>query len=289
MATKTVEQARSAKRRGLSFRGQERLLGYALIAPMMVVMIALLAYPFLYSLYISFTNDYVGMPPGSLKFVGLANYAYVLHWPSFAHMVRNTVVMTVSAVALKTCWGMLGALALNESFRGRSLARSLVILPWATPILVATLLWKWMYSTQNGILNFILVDNLHLFPEHIPWLASVALAMPSVVVVLFWQGVPFYIISFLAAMQSVSQDLYDAAKVDGASAYQRWLHVTLPGIRHVVIIVVMLSTIWTSQNFVTPYLMAHGGPANSTMVFTLLTYIWRFVRSRSVKARQFRS
>lgn len=273
MVTGSIERWKLVRRRGLPFRTREQLLGYALIAPMLVVMIGLLGYPFVRSIAISFTNEFVGMRPGSLRFVGFANYLYVLQWPDFAVMVRNTIVMTFGAVALKTIYGMLGALALNESIRGRSVFRTLVFLPWATPGLVATLLWRWLLDTQNGVLNYILVETLHLLPEHVPWLASTTLAMPSVILALFWQGVPFYLISFLAALQAVPVELYEAAKVDGANRVQRFRFITLPSIRHVVIIVTMLSTIWTSQDFGTPYLLTQGGPGNSTMVFTVLTYI----------------
>lgn len=273
MATRSAASVRAVPRRGLSFRTRERLLGYLLVLPMIAVMIGLLAYPFFQTILITFTNQYVGMRPGTLKFVGLANYAYVINWPDFALMIKNTIVMTLGAVALKTIWGMLGALTLNESLRGRGLYRGLVFLPWATPALVATLLWRWLMDTQNGVLNFLLVENLHLFRDHIAWLADPTLAMPSVIVALFWQGVPFYLISFLAALQAVPVELYEAAKVDGANAVQRFRFITFPSIRHVVIIVTMLSTIWTSQDFVTPYALTLGGPANTTMVFSLLTYI----------------
>src|SRR6266852_2119024 len=245
MATRSVgilERLAVARSRGLTYRGQERLLGYVLVAPMILVILGLLGYPFLKSILISFTNEFVGMRPGSLKFIGLANYAYVLAWPDFAVMVKNTIVMTAGAIFFKLCYGMIGALVLNESLRGRGLYRALVILPWATPGLVAALLWRWMMDDQNGVLNYVLVDNLHLFKEHIAWLASTTLAMPSVIFVIGWQGVPFWIISFLAGM-------------------------------HVIVIVVMLSTIWTSQNFATPYALTNGGPGDTTMVFTLLTFI----------------
>jgi ABC-type sugar transport system permease subunit len=268
-----VERLAATRSRGLSYRGQERLLGIVLVAPMVLVMLGLLGYPFLYSILISFTNTFVGMRPGTLKFIGLANYAFVLQWPDFWVMVKNTFVMTGGAIIFKLIYGMIGALVLNETLRGRGLYRALVILPWATPGLVAALLWRWMMDDQYGVLNYVLVDNLHLFKEHIAWLASVSLAMPSVIFVIGWQGVPFWIISFLAGMQAISPELYEAAKVDGANAFQRWRYITIPGIRHVLIIVVMLSTIWTSQNFATPFALTNGGPGDSTMVFTLLTFI----------------
>jgi ABC-type sugar transport system permease subunit len=276
MATRSVgilDRLAATWSRGLSYRGQERLLGYVLVAPMIIVILGLLGYPFFTSILISFTNEFIGMRPGSLKFVGLANYAFVLAWPDFAIMVKNTIVMTAGAIFFKLCYGMIGALVLNESLRGRGLYRALVILPWATPGLVAALLWRWMMDDQYGVLNYLLVDNLHLFKEHIAWLASTTLAMPSVIFVIGWQGVPFWIISFLAGMQAIAPELYEAAKVDGANAFQRFRYITLPGLRHVIVIVVMLSTIWTSQNFATPFALTNGGPGGTTMVFTLLTFV----------------
>ena len=257
-----------AARRGLSARDQERLLGYALIIPAFFFIVGLIAYPALWAIYFSFTDKVVGQVE---HFVGIANYIWVLNWPDFGRMILNTIVLVVFAVAIKTFVGMTMALALNEEFVARSLVRGLLFLPWTVPSFVAGLIWRWLYDDQNGLFN-VALQHLNLITAPIPWLGDAHTAMPAVISVVVWKGFPFFGIAYLAALQAIPAEQYEAAQVDGASVWQRFRYITLPGVRHVMIVTIMLSLIWTSNTFDLVYLMTGGGPSNATEIFTVLTY-----------------
>jgi ABC-type sugar transport system permease subunit len=190
---------------------------------------------------------------------------------SFQATIRNTIVLVTSVQTLKLVLGMGIALLLNQNIRFRSFWRGLILLPWAMPAFVAYITWKLLFAPQGGAFNYILIE-LGWVQSHVDFLSTRALAMPSVIVASFWRGFPFWVISFLAALQTVPHELYEAAAIDGASAWQRFRHVTLPSIRHVVLVVVLLSTIWTTNSFEAIWLMTQGGPSDATMTFPVLAY-----------------
>jgi ABC-type sugar transport system permease subunit len=247
---------------------REARLGYALVAPVVICLLLLVFYPFIFAIWISFTDRMIGRPG---RFVGLANYAYLFGQPSFQASVRNTIVLVGAVQALKLVLGMGIALLLNEQIRARNFWRALILLPWAMPAFVAYLTWKLLYAPQGGAFNMILIGG-GLVSSHVDFLSTRELAMPSVIVATFWRGFPFWVISFLAAMQNVPAELYEAAAMDGAGAWQRFRHITLPGIRHVVLVVLLLSTIWTTNGFENVWLMTQGGPSDATMTFPVLAY-----------------
>jgi len=248
---------------------QEARLGWALVAPALFIIVGMVGYPFVDAIRISFTDKMIGMGPG--RFVGLKNYVYVLGWPEFGQMVIRTVSFTLAAVFLKTVVGLIIASALNQEFRGRNLLRGVFMLPWILPTYIIVLVWRYIFDGQTGVLNGIL-KGLGLIHENYPFLAIPASAIATLIFVLVWKGYPFYGLTFLAGMQSISKELYDAAKVDGAGRLGRFIHVTLPGIRSVMVVVILLSTIWTMNTFQIPFLLTGGGPSNKTEVFPLLTY-----------------
>lgn len=241
------------------------MLGYALVAPILICLLTLVVYPFFFAVWISFTNREIGTEG---QFVGLANFIYLSRLPSFQKTIVNTVVLVGCVQTLKLVIGMGVALLLNQAIRGRHVWRGLILLPWAMPAFVAYLTWKLMYIPQGGAFNVIAVG---LGFGNIDFLSR-ELAMPSVILATFWRGFPFWVISFLAAMQSVPQELYEAAAIDGASPWQRFRHITIPGIRHVVLVVVLLSTIWTTNGFENIWLITQGGPSDATMTFPVLAY-----------------
>jgi multiple sugar transport system permease protein len=256
------------RRRGLTARHREWILGYAVLIPAFAFVLGLIIYPALWGIYFAFTDKVVGKPE---QFVGLDNFFWVLKWPDFGLMIVNTVVITVIAVGLKAVVGMTMALALNEDIKFRSAARALMFLPWTVPTFVAGLIWRWLYDDQNGLFNWALL-GLGLIKAPIPWLGTSSTAFMAIIVVLVWKGFPFFGISYLAGLQAIPAELYEAAQVDGATALQRFRHITIPGLSHVILITVMLSTIWTANTFDLIYLMTGGGPSNATQVFTLLTF-----------------
>ncbi len=252
----------------MSLSQSEGLLGMALVAPVVICLLILVAYPFVFAIWISFTDRQVGAEG---NFIGLGNYAYLAGLPSFRATIVNTLVLVLSVQSLKLVFGLGIALLLNQPIRGRRGWRGLILLPWAMPAFVAYITWRLLYAPQGGAFNMILI-GLNLIPSHADFLSSRELAMPSVILATFWRGFPFWVISFLAALQTVPQEMYEAAAIDGANAIQRFRHITLPGIRHVILVVTLLSTIWTTNSFENVWLLTQGGPSDATMTFPVLAY-----------------
>jgi len=273
MSQQTLSQpslARSSvqkKKRSL-FAGDVRL-GWLLVTPALLVVLGMVAYPFIEAIRISFTDKSIGRGPG--HWVGLANYVYILHWPEFTQMVVRTLAFTIAAVVLKTVVGLVLATSLNQDFRGRNILRGVFMLPWILPTYIIVLVWRWIFDGQTGLLNQVLM-SWGLIHANIPFLAQTGSAISALIFVLVWKGYPFYALTFLAGMQTIPAELYDAAKVDGAGRLGRFRYITLPGLRQVMGVVILLSTIWTMNTLDIPLLLTGGGPSNKTEVFPLLTY-----------------
>ena len=262
-------------RRALPFR-RESIQGVGLLAPTVLLLLGLVLYPFGYAIWLGFTDKTIGSPG---TFVGLKNFRYVLGWPQFSTALVNTAVFTVSAVAIKLVLGMAVAVVLNQQIRGRNFFRAFLLLPWVMPAFVVYLVWRWLYDPLSGLINYALID-LGLVSTPIPFLSERSTAMASVIVAHVWRAFPFFAISFLAGMQTISQEMYDAAQVDGASRLQQFRHITLPSLYHIIGVVLMLSTIWTANAFEPVYLMTGGGPSDATVVYTLLAYLMGMVNLR---------
>jgi len=172
-----------------------------------------------------------------------------------------------TAVFFKMIIGLAGALLLSMSFRGRNLIRSLLFIPWTLPVFVVALLWLWQLDTK-GAINVVL-RKIGLQP--VTWL-GIQYAMPSIILVNVWKGFPFYMISLLAGLQAIPTEIYEAASIDGATNLQKFIYVSLPGIKPVFLTVIMLSTIWTFSEFITIYLITGGGPARTTTTLPLFIY-----------------
>jgi ABC-type sugar transport system permease subunit len=270
MAERTISGASRPKAGLFNFSLAQRNAGqgYALVAPVVICLLTLVIYPFFFAIWISFTDRMVGREG---QFVGLANYIYLANWPSFQATIINTIILVGIVQSMKLVLGMGIALLLNQQIRARQFWRGLILLPWAMPAFVAYITWKLLYAPQGGAFNYLLLQ-LGLVSSHVDFLSTKVLAMPSVILATFWRGFPFWVITFLAALQTVPEELYDAAAIDGASAWQRFRHVTLPSIRHVVLVVVLLSTIWTTNSFENVWLLTQGGPSDATMTFPVLAY-----------------
>jgi ABC-type sugar transport system permease subunit len=266
----------AAGRSGMTRFRRESIQGIGLLAPTVLILLGLVLYPFFYAIWLSFTDKAVGSP-GS--FVGLKNFRYVLVWPQFSTALINTAVFTVSAVAIKLVLGMAVAVVLNQQIRGRNFFRTFLLLPWVIPAFVVYLVWRWLYDPLSGLINYALLD-LGLLSTPIPFLSDRSTAMASVIVAYVWRGLPFFAISFLAGMQTISQELYDAAQVDGASRVQQFRHITLPSLYHIIGVVLMLATIWAANAFEPVYLLTGGGPSDATVVYTLLAYQMGMVNLR---------
>jgi multiple sugar transport system permease protein len=248
--------------------GRDAALGYLWVTPALLLLGTLIAYPFLLALYWSLTSRSAGSPG---IFVGLDNFLYLLSGPIFQQTLRNTAVFTVCSVAAKLALGMAAALVLNQAFRGRNLARGVFLLPWIVPTSLSALAWLWIYDDIFGVISRVAMD-LGLRRQPIPFLADSLLAMLAVILVNVWRGVSFFAVSFLAGMQSIAAELYEAAAVDGAGAAGRFWHVTLPGLRPIMAVATLFSIIWTFSDFTIVYIVTRGGPANSTHLLATLAY-----------------
>ena len=250
--------------------------GKVLLAPTVLLLVGLVLYPFFYAIWLAFTDKAVGSPG---TFVGFKNFIYVLGWPQFSTALWNTAVFTVAAVAIKFVLGMAVAVVLNQNIRGRNFFRAFLLLPWVIPAFVVYLVWRWLYDPLSGLINYALLD-LGLVAAPIGFLSERSTAMASVIIAHVWRAFPFFAISFLAGMQTISQELYDSAQVDGASRWQQFRFITVPSLYHIIGVVLMLSTIWTANAFEPVYILTGGGPSDATMVYTLLAYLMGMVNLR---------
>src|SRR5437868_10536710 len=215
------------------------------------------------------TRKLMGLPP---VFVGFENYIRLTGDGFFQRAVVNSFVFTFGSVGCKLVRGVVMALVLTSPIRWRSFWTGVLLIPWVAPTVVSALNFLWIFDGSLGVLNYLLVRVFHVLPQGVGWLSEPGTAMASVIAVNIWRGFPFFGISFLAGMKAIPGELYEAASVDGASALQRFLHVTLPGLRNIMIIVVLLSTIWTFNDFGIVYILTRGGPGGATMVLPVFTY-----------------
>ena len=261
-------QLRTPARWRPGFTKTSAFLGYALVAPEVLLLLALVAYPFFYAIYVSFTDRVVGNPG---HWIGLGNFRYLYSSPSFNSAVWNTIVLVVVTDCIKLAIGLGLAMLVNQRLPGRGLFRSFLMLPWAMPAFVAFLAWRVLYQPIGGGINLILTET-GIWPDIIDWLGQKSTAMPAVIVATVWRGFPFWFICMLAALQQIPNELYEAARMDGASGWQRFRAVTYPSIRQVIIVTVLLSSIWTANTFENIWLLTQGGPSDATMVFPVLAY-----------------
>ena len=277
-----LRAAHPAARRTPRFRldrwlGRDYRLGFLFVAPIVVLVLALVAYPFVYAVYLSMTRKYVGMPA---VWVGFDNYVRLAGNGFFRRAVANSFIFTFASVAVKLALGMAMAVVLTSRIRFRGFFTGVLLIPWVAPTVVSALNFLWIYDYSLGVLNYLLVRVFHILPQGVGWLSEPGTAMASVIAVNVWRGFPFFGISFLAGMKAIPSELYEAAAVDGASPLQRFRHVTLPALRTIVIIVLLLSTIWTFNDFQIVYILTKGGPGGATQVLPVFTYEMAFGAQR---------
>lgn len=245
---------------------EERRLGVILILPVLFYVMGMILFPFFINIWLSFQKKNIGMPA---EFIGLGNYIYWLRNPDFFKVLKNTLVYTSVSIALKFVLGLGAALLLNRDFRGRNFFRGFLLIPWILPTVVTCFTWRWLYDDLVGVFNFFLV-RINVGP--VPWLSSSSLALGSVIAVNVWRGFPFFGILLLAGLQSVPGQSYEAAKIDGANTFQCFLYVTLPALRSIAMIAILLSTIWTFNDFEIVYLLTRGGPGYHSMIMVPFVY-----------------
>src|SRR3989475_7902129 len=277
MATSTsVSLPLPSSRRRLGWRGEriqrlltrDRTLGYLFLFPALLVLVVLVAYPFASAIGMTFQAKTAG-PPG--RFIGLDNYRELLGSEQFLRTVFNTVVYTAVGVGVKFLLGLSMALVLNQERFCHNLFRSFLLIPWAIPTVMSALNWRWIFDDASGLINNILV-RLNLIEESISWLSNPHLAMFSVIVVVVWQGTPFFTMSFLAGLQAIPKELYEAAEIDGASVLQQFTNITLPRLHPIFVTAVMLSALFTPAAIQFVLILTNGGAPQRTMIFSVLAH-----------------
>ena len=237
-----------------------RLAPYAFILPPMVYLVVFMFWPLAQQMYMSLTNTKLINPNGG-RFVGLANFERLLADPQFYGSLRVTLVYTVLSVVLGVTLGLVSALAIDRPFRGRAIVRAILLFGWAVPNVAASLIWLWMYNERSGVLNQVLTQFGF---DRISWLTSTDFALASVLAVTVWQVAPFVMLVMLAALQSVPQEVREAARIDGADGLSIYRAVTLPLILPSLQLVSLLVAVWSIRRFDIIYLLTGGGPLNST-------------------------
>lgn len=250
-------------------RARDRWMAYGFMLPAAILVALLMYWPMIDTFRESlFTTSFISPKP---SFAGLATYRHIFGDQTFWQVVRNSLLWTVGVVLLQNLGGFLIALLLNQRMPGQGVLRSLVLLPWVLPGVVAAILWRFMYDPQLGLINSILM-HLGLVDHGIGWLANPDTAMPAVIFAAFWKGFPFSTVIFLAALQNVDQEQVEAAKIDGAGAWRRLLDVVLPAIAPVATVNMLLTTILTFNYFDMIYVLTRGGPLNATAIFPTRIY-----------------
>ena len=269
MASTNRSQPRSLGENVSRLLHKDSSLGYILISPGFIFLTLMMAYPFAYAVYLSFTDKEIG---AVAHFTGLQNYSKLLQTTLFSRTVINSLVYTAFALVLKLFGGLALAVLLNRPFIGQRVVKAMLLLPWIMPTVFSTMIWSWIFHPTFSIVNEILINKLGWLSQPIPFLLDPRWAMASLIFVNVWRGVPFFGITFLAAIQSVSTEIIEASKIDGASAWTSFWRIKFPIIRPVVIIVMLISTIGTLGDFDLPFLLTRGGPDNSTTLFALTAY-----------------
>ena len=254
---------------GSSWRQQA--FPYLLILPTLACMSIVLVYPTIRVFVMSFLRMDLLDPARSGDWVGLRNYITIFSRPDFWSSLRITLIYTAGTLIGAYLFGLCTALMLNQRFVGRGLARVLVLLPWAVPFVVAAISFTWIYDAQYGVLNYLLIKT-GLIAERVRWLTNPGVALPALLLVSVWLQYPFVTMMMLAGLQGISKDLYEAASMDGAGAWQRFWSITLPGLSSVRSVVILLVTIWAFKQFTIIYTMTGGGPVRSTETLVIQTY-----------------
>lgn len=239
-------------------------LALLLCMPLILIIAGLVVYPFVYSIYLSMLNK------AEDAFVGLGNYLFLFDRNTFWMVVEQSVLFTLSAVFFKAVIGLISAhLIHNVSERGQRVLRGLCLVPWVIPPALSTLGWWWLFDPTYSAINYAITG---LGFSEIPFLSAPGWARFSVILVNVWYGAPFFLIMYLAALKSIPDELYDAAKVDGATASQRLLYVTLPMMRNIIAITMLFSIIVTFANFDIVQVLTQGGPRNTTHMFATYAF-----------------
>ena len=248
-----------------------QVMPLALLSPAVLVTLAIVFFPMIQTAWMSL-HEYVLFRPKKFDWVGLKHYLAVFQDEVFWISLRHTVIWIAITVPAQALLGLATALLLNQQFPWRPLARALIIIPWALPSVVIALMWAWIYDSNYGILNDLLL-RIGILETSVPWLANPETALYAIILTLTWQGFPFFAVMILAGLQSIPRSYYEAASLDGASPLRQFWHITLPGISGVLFIAILLRTIWVANSMDVIFVMTGGGPGYATYTLPLYAFL----------------
>ena len=261
---------------------KEWLIGYTFTLPSIVLLIILVIYPLFLTLNYSLSD----MSLTSSRYLGWSAYNKLFNNKMLPLVFKNSIIWTVLVVFFQLLLGLGSALVLNKPFWGRSLVRGIMILPWVMPGVVAGMVWRLIYDPQLGLLNHYL-KSLGIIDQYLTWLSVPGSAIYAVIFSAIWKGFPFSMLMYLAGLQGVPAELYEAANIDGAGKWKQFFYVTLPSMQPIITITFLLTFIWTFNYFELIYVMTGGGPAESTHIFPTYVYDLAFKRFRFGDASRF--
>lgn len=252
---------------------------YLYVLPAIVVMLVVIAYPIYYTIELSFFKTPPGLQLRDKIFVGVDNYGAILSSDVFWRVTVNTFIWTIASTLIAFVLGFGCALALHRDFLGRAVLRAILIIPWVISAVAASYIWKWIYHSDFGIIGAVMVQ-LGLTDRQPNFIDNVQTVLPSLIVVNIWREFPFAMIMLMAGLQTVPDQLLRAAKVDGASAWQRFWHVTFPHLRGVSTVTILLLAVANFNSFIVPWIMTGGGPSNASHIWITHIYELAFGRQR---------
>ncbi len=236
---------------------------YLLVAPAVLIILCVVFVPVVNAIIMSF-QSYDLRRPNDIGFNGLANYIEAFGDTKFHSAFWGTLVWVIAGVGFQFLFGFALALLLNKRFKGRGVVRAVSMVPWVTPGVLIGLMWRWIYDGNMGVLNDLLL-KLHLIDDKIPFLAQEGTAFPAVIVTIIWQGIPFFALMLLAALQGVSADMYEAAAIDGVTGWQSLFYITLPSIKNTIFVTALLRIIWVANSVDVIFNMTEGRFGTMTM------------------------
>ena len=252
---------------------------YLYVLPAIIVMLIVIAYPIYYTIDLSFFETPPGLQLRDKNFVGLENYGTILSSNVFWRVTLNTVIWTFASTLIAFVLGYAAALALHRDFAGRAVLRAILIIPWVISAVAASYIWKWIYHSDFGILGAVMVQ-MGLVERQPNFIDNVHTVLPALIVVNIWREFPFAMIMIMAGLQTVPEQLLRAAKVDGASTWQRFWHVTFPYLSGVSTVTILLLAVANFNSFIIPWIMTGGGPSNASHIWITHIYELAFGRQR---------
>jgi len=244
---------------------------YLALLPALIFLGALIGYPLVYAGWLSFHSQCLLRPWEGIKFVGLASYIYYFESIGFWRILGRTLIWCIGSVSLKLIIGMSGALLLNGEFKGKTIFRSLLIPSWVIPISIGAIVWSWLYNSQFGLINSLLL-RLGIINKPFAIMGHMSTAFMGVLIVDAWVGISFMTLVILSGLQAIPKEFYEAAKVDGANVWDNFIYITLPQLKNVLLIGVLLSTIWSFNSFAPIWILTRGGPIDATTTLVIKAY-----------------